>query len=110
MAKISVKYFKTRAGHEADIGHLSLTPAEHESIAVKIADKISFSAILDKVRDSVKNSELERIHLITRKDLYNIENSYNLNSASVRHREDAVSGVSWAKEMENTGNVLLYKA
>lgn len=104
-----VKYVKTHVGHKTDIGNLFLTSEERQSIAAKIASKKPFSVILDEVRDSVSNSELERIHLLTRKDLYNIESSFNLNSSAVRHREDAISVDSWARDMQVAGTVLFYK-
>jgi hypothetical protein len=49
-----------------------------------MALKIPFTQILDEVRDSIHGSELERIHLLTKKDLYNIEKSFNLQSTTVR--------------------------
>lgn len=107
---ITVKFLKTHIGHQCDIGHLYLTSTELQSIAEKIASKIPFSAILDEVRDSIQNEKLERVHLLTKKDLYNIENAYNLNSTSVRHKDDAVSVEVWVREMEDAGSVLFYKA
>ena len=103
---IKVTFTKTHMGHEQDLGHLFLSLTERQSIAKRIALKIPLSSILDEIRDSVNNSELERLHLLTRKDLYNIESSYNLNSTSVRHKNHGVSADSWAREMQDNKIVL----
>jgi hypothetical protein len=58
-----------------DLGHITLTAFERKEIATKIAAKIPFSTILDGVRDSLTNCNLEPLHLLT-KDLYNIEQEY----------------------------------
>jgi hypothetical protein len=105
-----VRFFETHVGHENDLGHLYLTRAERETLAAKMALKIPFTQILDEVRDSIHGSELERIHLLTKKDLYNIEKSFNLQSTTVRHQNDAISVEAWVNEMENSGCVLFYKA
>ncbi|XP_072390135.1 uncharacterized protein [Diabrotica undecimpunctata] len=108
--KVEVNFIKTHIGHQTDIGQLFLSVSERQSIAEKIALRIPFSTILDEVRDSVRNSELERLHLLTKKDLYNIECAYNLNTSSGHHKVDGISVDAWVKDMEATGNVLFYKA
>ncbi|XP_072384455.1 uncharacterized protein [Diabrotica undecimpunctata] len=57
--KVEVNFIKTHIGHQTDIGQLFLSVSERQSIAEKIALRIPFSTILDEVRDSVRNSELE---------------------------------------------------
>ena len=94
-------------GHEQEIGHLFLTAFERQGLSSKIVSKISFQAILDNIRDSVTNSQLERIHLLKKKDLYNIQQANNLNHDSVRHTNDAISVECWVQEMNN--DVLFYK-
>nr|CAI5819118.1 unnamed protein product [Callosobruchus analis] len=61
------------------------------TIAEKIAENVLFPAILDEIRDSVANEKLERIHLLTKKDLHNISQTYNLNKDFMRHPNDAIS-------------------
>ncbi|GFV49208.1 uncharacterized protein TNCV_237421 [Trichonephila clavipes] len=61
----SIKFCKTHLGHRNDIGHLSLTDFERQHIATKIASKIPF----DEIRNSVTDSKLERIHLLTKKNV-----------------------------------------
>lgn len=52
-------------------------------------------------------TDLKRLHLLTRKDLNNIEACYNLCSSSVRHTNDVES---WVNDMRSNGNcVLFYK-
>lgn len=60
------------------------------------------------MRDSISNCSLERIHLLNRKDLFNIENSFNLSSTAVRHPNDAVSVESWVNQMQQEGDCVLY--
>lgn len=108
--KLRIKYLETHVGHKLDIGHVNLTEMERKNIASKIALKIPFSAILDEIRDSITNDTLRRLHLTTRKDLFNIEASFNLCSSSVRHSNDAISVESWVIEMQRIGkHILFYK-
>lgn len=110
-SKCMITFCKTHVGHrqEEDIGHLFLAESDRQKVAAKIAAKIPFQTILDEIRDSVSNCHLERIHLLTKKDLYNIENSYNLNNTSIRHQNDAVSVDAWVNELAATDSVLFYK-
>ena len=67
-------------------------------------------SILDRVRDSV-GTKLQRIHLIVKKDLYNIERSFAIRGCR-RHSIDSVSVEIWVKEMEGKKDdnpVLFYK-
>ena len=64
---------------------------------------------MDKVRDSL-STNVERIHLLTRKDLHNIERSFGIRHEK-RHSIDAVSVRLWVEEMKSTTDnpVLFYK-
>ncbi|XP_047000844.1 uncharacterized protein LOC124616568 [Schistocerca americana] len=106
-----VKYVSTHVGHKSELCHLQLTKRERESIAADIASGIPFSVILDKIRDTVVDSNLERIHLITRQDLHNIDQSYNLSFKSIRHHNDAISVEAWVNEVNGGDSpcVLFYK-
>lgn len=81
---------------------------ERHALAAKLSSKIPFDVILDEVRDSVTSSPMERLHLLTRKDIHNIEKSFNLQSIAARHQNDALSVDSWATEMQGKC-VLFYK-
>lgn len=102
-----VTFIKSHVGHQNDLCHLFLTQDERAIIAEKIAMKIPFDAILDGIRDSI-TSDFERIHLLTKKDIFNIEACFNLHSMSQRHSNDALSVDSWVEEMKNSC-VLFYK-
>lgn len=73
---------KTHIRHDNDIRHLNLTKSERKELATKIASKIPFENILE-VRDSICDLNLQRFHLLTKKDLYNIEKSFKLISSIV---------------------------
>lgn len=107
-----VKFVSTHIGHENDLSHLNLSLQEKDSIASDIVRKIPFQAILEKNRESMTDSKLERIHLLTKQDLHNIEKCYNLCSTSVRHQNDGTSVEAWVQEMNSSGSrcVLFYKA
>ncbi|KAJ8926475.1 hypothetical protein NQ314_021161 [Rhamnusium bicolor] len=104
-------YVCHRSGHgqERDLGHLFLTKTQRENIAAKVAAKIPLQAILDEIRDSAVNCNLECIHLLTRKDLYNIEDSFNLKGSSVRHANNAISMKAWVNELKLSDSVSFYK-
>lgn len=106
-----IRYISTHIGHQNDLSHLGLTVEERRRLATDIANKIPFQSILDKIRDSVSDSKLERIHLLTKQDLYNIEQSYNLSSTSVRHKNDGTSVEAWVNEVTSSDSncVLFYK-
>jgi hypothetical protein len=89
-----------------NIGNLSLTKSEKENMAAKIAANIPFEDILDEVRNSVGDMDLKRLHLLTNKDLHNIEKCYNLTSS--RHSNDAISVESWINDMRDKGNSILF--
>ncbi|XP_023218772.1 uncharacterized protein LOC111620977 [Centruroides sculpturatus] len=100
-----VKFTKTH------MGHLTLTASQHFSLASKIAEKISLDVVLDEVRDYLSDSTLNRLHLLTKKDLYNIEQAYNLQKDGVKHQDDGISVDVWVNEMKinNDSCVLFYK-
>ncbi|GFS36675.1 uncharacterized protein NPIL_228381 [Nephila pilipes] len=109
--KCIVSYQKVHVGHQKDLGHLFLTADERKNIASKIAAKIPLDNILDEIRNSISDAGLERVHLLTKKDLHNIEKSFNLFSNSVKHENDGVSVDMWVREMQNSENpcILFYK-
>ncbi|KAL1488526.1 hypothetical protein ABEB36_014991 [Hypothenemus hampei] len=105
-----VTHTDSHVGHRIELGHITLTSEERKNIAQKIANKIPFDIILDEIADSIVDSE-KRIHILTRKDLHNIERSFNLSSVAIRHPNDALSVESWVIEMQRDQNcVLFYKA
>ncbi|KAJ4425802.1 hypothetical protein ANN_27428 [Periplaneta americana] len=74
---------------------LNLNPIDHlkrNALAMKIAAKVPFDAILDELRENICSS-LERVQLVTRKDLQNIEAAFSLTSGERRHRDDGTMPV-----------------
>ncbi|XP_068082106.1 uncharacterized protein [Anabrus simplex] len=106
----TVNYVTTHVGHHCELGHLRLTQQEREQIASKIAVRIPMSTILDEVRSSICD-QLERLHLLSQKDLQNIERSFNLNCNIMRHQDDWTSVNAWVHAMQDSDNscVLFYK-
>ena len=106
---IEVQVFETHYGHQPTLGHLRLQECERTAIAAQLAQGVDFQHILDNIRDNI-GEQFRRIHLLTRKDIVNIERTYNLRGAQ-RHSDDATSVHLWVEEMKtHTDNpVLLYK-
>ncbi|XP_050506463.1 uncharacterized protein LOC126884548 isoform X2 [Diabrotica virgifera virgifera] len=98
--KCSVTFISTHVGHAADLRHLTLTSTERQEIARKIAQKIPFELILDDIKESVHKESLQRMHLLKRKDLYNIEREFQLNTDSLDHINKRLTVHSNAKEVE----------
>lgn len=69
--------------------------------------------ILDSIRESEMSSDaLKRSCLLERQDLYNIARDFNINYATKRDKNDAVSVELWVTEMLSYGEdcpVLYYK-
>jgi hypothetical protein len=83
-AKIHLHYLKngevkahitnTHYGHKISLGHLRLSKQDRLSIAGQLLQGVNFESILDKARDNV-GTKLKRVHLIIKKDIYNVERS-----------------------------------
>ncbi|KAJ8983629.1 hypothetical protein NQ317_004267 [Molorchus minor] len=108
---VTISYIDTPVGHTNDLGHLTLTESERTAIARKIAAKIPFDTILDEVRESLtEDGKLNRLHLLTKMDLHNIENSFKLDINIKKHDNDAVSTDAWVYHLDkNDSCVLFYK-
>ncbi|KAL1446683.1 hypothetical protein WDU94_003593 [Cyamophila willieti] len=96
-------YHPIHIGHEQELQHIHLNTAERKRIANDIANQVPFSDILNKIRDTVSNNSLDRIHLLNMQDLENIERSFNLNPVK-RHANDGTSVESWVKEMQSSSD------
>lgn len=109
--KCEISFCKSHVGHkqEHDLNHLFLTKAQRELVAAKIAAKIPFDDILNEVRDSISDRHLERTHLLKKKDLYNIEQSFKLSKSAVHQSNDAISIGTWVNKMKTSGSVLFHK-
>ena len=106
---LNVTVVKTHYGHTQSLGHLRISDTVRKEIAAQLATGVSMDKILDNVRESITD-HTERIHLLTKKDLYNIEKSFNVRKEQ-RHNDDATSVRIWVEEMRQREDnpVLLYK-
>ena len=107
---LEVTIHKTHYGHMISLGHLRIPEIYRLAIAGKLANEVDFQHILDNIRDKLGKS-YQRIHLLTRKDIINIERTYCF-TGNQRHRDDATSVHLWVEDMKTQGKnpVLLYKA
>uniref|UniRef100_A0A146LRP1 C2H2-type domain-containing protein n=1 Tax=Lygus hesperus TaxID=30085 RepID=A0A146LRP1_LYGHE len=75
---ICVTYVHTHVGHSQEVGRMNLSKSERAKIAGKLASGIPDDTISDSVRDTMKSDGVKRHHLTTRKDVWNVERSFNL--------------------------------
>ena len=106
---MNVLLHKTHYGHSPSLGHLRISESDKLEIAGKLAQGITFERILDDVRDNL-GERFDRIHLLTRKDITNIERSFGLRTTQ-RHTDDATSVRLLVEEMDDKDGtpVLFYK-
>ena len=106
---LRVLVHKTHYGHNTALGHLRIPNSARLALASQIMQGIDFQHILDNIRDSL-GQHFHRIHLLTRKDISNIEKSYGLRGAQ-RHKDDATGVNIWVEEMQASGAnpIILYK-
>lgn len=91
---IEVHYLDIHIGHTPDIRHLHLQKDERDEIALKIAQNIPFDTILQEIKQSVETGEkIERLKLLTKKDLWNIKYSYTA-SGMLSHMNSVISEVN----------------
>ncbi|XP_072378332.1 uncharacterized protein [Diabrotica undecimpunctata] len=84
-----VLFIETHIGHDLDLEHLQLTHLERKDLAIKIASGMDFGEIIQEIKESVYPDSTKRLHLVTKKDLRNIEACFNRSSAVVlKNKED----------------------
>lgn len=110
--RITVDYCKTHVGHSKSIKFLHLTKEERDELAGKIKIGVTFDRILDDIRESVvSNENIHRLHIVDKRDLYNIVRDYELDR-DVVHKNDAFSTEMWVQEQMALGEdspVLYFK-
>jgi hypothetical protein len=110
LQSVSAEVCHTHYAHDTRLGHIRLSEGDRLKIAGKITQGVTYDKILDDIRNSVSD-EFERIHLIQRKDINNIQRSLKLEGGQ-RHSDDATSVAAWVEEMRGKGEdnvVLFYK-
>ena len=105
-----VTFFKTHYGHECELGYLTIPKSNRGAIAGQLLQKIPYDEILDKVRSTV-NDTIDRIHLLSRKDILNIEAAYAIEGNVQRNSNDKLSVELWVREMmaKEDNPVIYYK-
>ena len=85
-----VTFSTDHVGHDKELKHLAISQDERERIAADLALSIPKDRILQDVRGTV-DKELSIVHIITKKDLQNIEASFNLFDDMRQHSDDFLS-------------------
>ncbi|KAJ8969217.1 hypothetical protein NQ317_015267 [Molorchus minor] len=109
--KISVTYYKTHYKHDKQIQHLRISKADRTIVANKLMSGVSISKIIDSNRDNIEGENLNRVALLTRKDINNIKMSYGIVSDDgKRNHNDAVSVDMFVEEekLNKENNYILY--
>ncbi len=90
-----VVYYKTHIWHTADVTHVNLSASERTYLANKLKEGASITSILESVKadKSIEGTNFcKRIHLLKRKDLVNIENTFRLNNTERHLRKQHKKG------------------
>nr|XP_054922708.1 uncharacterized protein LOC129382584 [Dermacentor andersoni] len=110
-SKVFVVFQKNHYGHLDEIAHQRLSVAETKVIAGRLAEGVPPKTILQKIKAGTSAAS-SRMKLVTREDLRNIRDKYNIDKAERRHPDDFMSVELWVKETEeekklNTGIELM---
>ncbi|XP_072399485.1 uncharacterized protein [Diabrotica undecimpunctata] len=106
--EIKVEFFKTHVGHQNEVERMRLSKKEKDEVAKYIASKIPFDNILDNLKASLSNDEVQRRDLIKLKDMHNIARDYNLKVEEVSQSNDSTSVHSWVVEMQKFGKIVIF--
>lgn len=110
-SKVKVFYCSSHHNHAIALAHLRMPTATRMKIAAKLQEGVGMDHILDTIRDSVTAEGINREHLVTRTDLYNIKDQYNISSGSMKHKNDLYSVDARIQELKELdyNPVLVYK-
>lgn len=109
----------THYGHDKDHRFLRLTKLQKRHIADKMKSGMSRELVLDSIRSTFVN-KLDRIHELSKKDLNNIQKSYNIpttterkkvtNSTSIFHPMDLIKA-DWTSDLDKNEEspIIFYK-
>ncbi|XP_060845994.1 uncharacterized protein LOC132925633 [Rhopalosiphum padi] len=108
-----VIFYKYHYGHqESELQHISLPITKKHEIATKLSQGVTMERILDDFRDNI-GSNLKREDLITRADLHNVKQKYNITIQDGQlHKNDATRVDIWVEQMKQEGEnnpVIYYK-
>ncbi|XP_072142333.1 uncharacterized protein [Dermacentor andersoni] len=110
-SKVFVVFQKNHYGHLDEIAHQRLSVADAKVIAGRLAEGVPPKTILQEIKAGTSAAS-SRMKLVTREDLRNIRDKYNIDKAERRHPDDFMRVELWVKEVEeeknlNTGNELM---
>lgn len=106
---IHVQFLPVHIGHKNELKHIRLTSEDRRAIATQLVGKAPHEEILKGIRSSLTNCDLQRIHLINKKDILNIEKSFNLQEEAVKHPFDPVSIEIWVRSLKASNDTALLK-
>ncbi|KAJ8962438.1 hypothetical protein NQ314_005734 [Rhamnusium bicolor] len=97
--ELNVIYHKFHYCHEKQVQHVRISQENRTKFASKLQMGISVNKTLREIRDNIDVSSLNRIDLVTRKDMNNIKSAFNIKlEEGNRHKEDAISVDMWVEE------------
>ena len=96
--------------HDTQLGHLRMTNVTRLMITSKLKKGITNQRIIDDIRHCSENSQINREHLISHKDINNIQKQFNIEGIR-KHPNDLISVSSIVEEMDalDYNPVLLFK-
>ena len=110
--KLEVEYCSTHHNHEREIAHLTLPQHVKLLIATKVQQGVAVERILDDIRDSIVYGDTPtRMHLTSKKDIYNIRKALNVYNVE-KHSSDPISVDIWVSQLQKHDDynpVLYYK-
>lgn len=110
--KCVATFYKEHRGHnEKELQHIKIPINQKHELATKLSQGVPIEKVLDNLRDNI-GTELKREHLITRADLHNIKQKYNIEIQDGQfHKNDSISVDIWVEEMKKEENnpVIYYK-
>lgn len=109
---ISLTWHKSHFGHEFDMNFLRLTATERGMIETRLKNHETLDSILDDVRESLtKPSDFSRIHLLEKKDLWNMLRKVDFKNRHA-HAVDSISVDVLVETLRKRGDkdpILFYK-
>ncbi|XP_077542029.1 uncharacterized protein LOC144154804 [Haemaphysalis longicornis] len=110
-ASVEVSYQKHHYGHDRDVTHLMMTPAERAKIAAELKTGVGVSTVMDRISASIGGADLTPLQATERIQLHNIRRQFNLFAPERCHPDDATSVKMWVEAMKAQDEpvVRLYK-
>ncbi|KAG5895532.1 hypothetical protein JTB14_010676 [Gonioctena quinquepunctata] len=107
--KCVVNFTKTHVGHQNEINRIFLTRSERRAIASKLAEEVPFDAVLDDIRKEISSSSrLERMHMLTKQDLFNIKASLNRHSTTASDQNETIL-IVYDKDEDEAESEIFYE-